>query len=202
MPIKITRLENLLLYHIRVIVIRFYAIFGIDLLRTFWVIRFDSCPRYHSTAHNISQILFIFGSVIDLKMHMNPVDTGISLLIFWDPVALWNFMNTLTELFLVLGWLRVCNLWTLFFKYVSLAIKDYIVTKMPSFKIANSFLEYLMAIQGKIILHGPHFRFKIFTLQCRFPLHMNGLMQKWLNSKEPPMKLFLIETVTWTATHS
>ena len=36
----------------------------------------------HSTAHNISQIMFIFGSAIYLSMSMNPIDYGVSMFIF------------------------------------------------------------------------------------------------------------------------
>ena len=47
-----------------------------------------SCPGYHSTAHNIQQILFIFGTVNDLDRSMDPIDYGVSMFIVYDPVAL------------------------------------------------------------------------------------------------------------------
>ena len=46
---------------------------------------------------------------------MNPIDYGVSMCIFQDPVALWNLMNTLTNLLLGLGRPRVPVHWTVFF---------------------------------------------------------------------------------------
>ena len=71
-----------------------------------------SHPCYQSTTHNIQGILFIFGTAIDLCRSL--VDYGASMFIFQDPVALWNFMNTLTDLLPGLGWLTVAVLWTVF----------------------------------------------------------------------------------------
>ena len=39
-------------------------------------------PRYHSTAHNIWWILFIFGTGIDLSKSMNPIYCRVSVFIF------------------------------------------------------------------------------------------------------------------------
>ena len=41
-----------------------------------------SHPHCHTTAHNISWILFIFGSAIDLGMSMSPIDCVVSIFIF------------------------------------------------------------------------------------------------------------------------
>ena len=41
-----------------------------------------SYPSYHSTAHNIEQILFIYNTAIDLSRDMNPIDYGVSRFIF------------------------------------------------------------------------------------------------------------------------
>ena len=70
--------------------------------------------RYHSADHNISQKMFPFGLTTDLNMSMNPIDYGVSMFIFYDLVALWNFMNTLTDLLLGLGRPRDPVLWTIF----------------------------------------------------------------------------------------
>ena len=40
---------------------------------------------------------------IDLSKSIKPMDYGLSIFIFKDPVALWNFMNTLTDVVLDLG---------------------------------------------------------------------------------------------------
>ena len=72
-------------------------------------------PCYHSAAHNILRILVIFSAAIDLSRSMNPVDYGVSVFIFWDPVTLWKFMNALTDLILKLGRWMVPVLWTVFF---------------------------------------------------------------------------------------
>ena len=45
---------------------------------------------------------------------MNPIDYGVSMLISLDSVALWNFMNTLTDLLLGLGRPTVPFPWTVF----------------------------------------------------------------------------------------
>ena len=66
-----------------------------------------SSPHYHSAAHDIYRILFIIGTAIDLSGSMNAFDYRASVFIFVDPVALWNFMNTMTDLLLELGRLRV-----------------------------------------------------------------------------------------------
>ena len=47
-----------------------------------------SRPHYHSTAHNIQRILFIFGTANDLSRSMNPIGYDVSMFIFWDLVAL------------------------------------------------------------------------------------------------------------------
>ena len=42
-------------------------------------LRRPSRPHYHSTAHNIQWILFIFGTANDLGTSTNPIDYGVSI---------------------------------------------------------------------------------------------------------------------------
>ena len=53
-----------------------------------------TCPYYHSTTHNMYWILFIFRTAIGLSKNMKAIDYGISMIIFKDSVALWNFANS------------------------------------------------------------------------------------------------------------
>ena len=55
-------------------------------------------PRPHSSARNIPLILFIFDTAIDIRRSMKPFDYLVSIITFYDPVILWYFMNTLTDL--------------------------------------------------------------------------------------------------------
>ena len=73
-----------------------------------------SRDRYYSTAHKIQHILFIFGTSVNLSRSMDPIDYVVSMFICWDLVALWNFVNTLTDLLPGLGRQRVPVLWTIF----------------------------------------------------------------------------------------
>ena len=69
-----------------------------------------SRPRYHSTSHNIQRILFIFGrAMLTLVVAWSLLIMG-----FLCSVALWNFMNTLTDLLPGLGRPGVPVLWTVF----------------------------------------------------------------------------------------
>ena len=62
-------------------------------------------------------MLFILGTVIGLIGSMNPIDCAVSMFVFYDPVALWNVMNTLTDLLPGLDRPRVPVLWTVFSCY-------------------------------------------------------------------------------------
>ena len=69
---------------------------------------------YYSTANNIQQTLFIFGTAIDLIGSINPVDHKISMYIAQDPVELWNVLNTLSEFLSGLGPPGISILWMVF----------------------------------------------------------------------------------------
>ena len=85
-------------------------------------------------------------------MSTNPIDYEVSMFIFCDPVALWNFMNTLTSFLLGLGQLRVPVLWAVFsYRNISIGLFWYYgLTPCPSFVDPQSFdwSEYLNDTQA------------------------------------------------------
>ena len=72
-------------------------------------------PLY-SPQYSPDRIPFIFGTVIDLSRSINAIDYRVSMFIFLDPVAFWNFI-TMTD-FLDQGRPRVPILWTAFLHFV------------------------------------------------------------------------------------
>ena len=68
---------------------------------------------------------------------MKPVNYEVSVYIFYDPVALWNFMNALTDLLLELGRQRVPVLWTVFLLVTPIALTDKKLVTVHLFKDIN-----------------------------------------------------------------
>ena len=90
-----------------------------------WLSIHQSGPHYHCTAHNILWSLHvhiwgcIFGTASDLRWIINPIDYGVSMFIFHDPVALLKVYEYTDWLASWLGQPRVPILWTVHYTCIS-----------------------------------------------------------------------------------